>query len=79
MLMLVLASSLLVTFIGAAVGLLLASVFAGRMAQALQQFFPSLGMPANTFVIGALLALFLGALAGALPSAQVWPSIAGSW
>jgi putative ABC transport system permease protein len=68
----VIAEALLVTLLGAAVGLLLAAAFSRTMAQALQQFFPSLGMPADTFAIGALLAVILGALAAALPSTQVW-------
>ena len=68
----VIAEALLVTLLGAAVGLLLAASVSDVIAQGLQQFFPSLGMPANTFVIGGVLALFLGTLAAALPSAQVW-------
>lgn len=69
---LVLAESLLLTVIGAAIGLGIAALAANGLGKAMQQFFPLLGMPTSTFVIGAALALGLGALAGALPCAQAW-------
>lgn len=69
---LVLAESLLLTVIGAAIGLGIAAMAASGLGKAMQQFFPLLGMPTSTFIIGAALALGLGALAGALPCAQAW-------
>lgn len=68
----VLAEALLLTLLGAAIGLGLASLLSVGLAQALAQFFPALGMPPSTFAIGAAIAVVLGALAGALPSAQAW-------
>jgi putative ABC transport system permease protein len=44
--LLVLAEALLITVIGGAIGLGLATVTAAGMAQALQQFFPFLSVPA---------------------------------
>lgn len=69
---LVLAESMLLTILGAAIGLALASVAAVGIGKALAQYFPTLGMPASTFVVGAALALILGAIASALPAAQAW-------
>ncbi|HEU4486931.1 MAG TPA: FtsX-like permease family protein [Povalibacter sp.] len=68
----VLAESMLLTVLGAAIGLGLAALLSGALAQMLQQFFPALGMPPVTYVIGAVIALLLGALAGALPATQAW-------
>jgi putative ABC transport system permease protein len=68
----VLAEALLLTVLGAVIGLGIAAMVAMGLGQAIQQFFPTLGMPANTYVIGAVLAVGLGALAGALPCAQAW-------
>jgi putative ABC transport system permease protein len=67
---LVMGESLLITLLGAIIGLALSALFAEALGQAIQQFFPSLGIPPNTFITGALLAIVLGALAGALPCAQ---------
>ncbi|HEY6642002.1 ABC transporter permease [Povalibacter sp.] len=68
----VLAEALLLTVLGAAIGLGVAAMAAMSLGQAIQQFFPTLGMPANTYIIGAVLAIGLGAIAGALPCAQAW-------
>jgi putative ABC transport system permease protein len=68
----VLAESLLLTILGAAIGLGIAALAATGLAKTMQQFFPTLGMPPSTFAIGAVLAVGLGALAGALPCAQAW-------
>ena len=68
----VLAESLLLTILGAVIGLAVATAAASGLGKAMQQFFPALGMPSSTYVIGAILALGLGALAGALPCAQAW-------
>jgi putative ABC transport system permease protein len=69
---LVLAESTLLTVLGAALGLALASVAAIGIGKALAQYFPTLGMPASTFAVGAVLAVLLGALASALPATQAW-------
>jgi putative ABC transport system permease protein len=37
-----------------------------------QNYFPTLGMPANTYAIGASLAVGLGALSAALPCFQAF-------
>lgn len=68
----VLAEALLITLLGAAIGLGIAALVSAGLGQAIQQFFPSLGMPASTYTIGAVLAVILGTLAGALPCAQAW-------
>ena len=68
----VLAESLLLTLLGAAIGLLFASFASIGLGKAVQSFFPALGMPADTYPIGVALALILGALAGALPCIQAW-------
>jgi putative ABC transport system permease protein len=68
----VLAEALLLTVLGAVIGLGIAAMVAMGLGQAIQQFFPTLGMPANTYIIGAVLAIVLGTLAGALPCAQAW-------
>lgn len=69
---LVMGESLLITLLGAAMGLLLAAMVSQALGDAIQQFFPSLGMPSVTVAYGALLAVVLGAMAGALPCAQAW-------
>jgi putative ABC transport system permease protein len=69
---LVLAESLLLTVMGAAIGLGIAALAAQGLAKALAQFFPALGLPPETFVLGGVIAVVLGAIAGALPSAQAW-------
>ena len=69
---LVIGEALLLTLLGAAVGLLVASGASVGLGQALQNFFPALGMPASTFTIGFSLALLLGIIASALPAAQAW-------
>lgn len=66
----VLAEALLLTAMGGIIGLLLAGAVTKALAVSLQQFFPVLGMPAKTYVIGALLILLLGGLAALLPCWQ---------
>lgn len=68
----VLAEALLITLLGAAIGLGIAALVSAGLGQAIQQFFPSLGMPTSTYTIGAVIAVILGTLAGALPCAQAW-------
>ncbi len=67
---LVLGEALLVTALGGAIGLGLAALTSLGMAQAVAQFFPVLGMPSSTYVIGAGLIVVLGAIAAALPCVQ---------
>ncbi|HLS80947.1 MAG TPA: ABC transporter permease [Steroidobacter sp.] len=69
---LVLAEAMLVTLLGAAIGLTLASLAVNALAQAVQQYFPLLGLPNSTYALGAALAIGLGAAAAALPCAQAW-------
>ncbi|HWK74068.1 MAG TPA: ABC transporter permease [Povalibacter sp.] len=64
------AEALLVTAIGGAIGLGLAALFSEGLSKALKQFFPSLGLPPSTYVIGALLIVVLGSIAAILPSLQ---------
>lgn len=68
----VLGEALLLTLLGAAIGLGLASVAAAALATMLSQYLPAIGMPAETVVWGVLIAIVLGALASALPSTQAW-------
>lgn len=68
----VLAEALLITLLGAAIGLAVAALASNGLGQLMQQYFPTLGMPASTYTIGAAIAIVLGALAGALPCAQAW-------
>jgi putative ABC transport system permease protein len=67
---LVIGEALLVTALGAGIGLVLAQLASFGMAQGLAQFFPVLGMPTFTWGVGAVLVLVLGGLAAAQPSMQ---------
>ena len=67
---LVIGEALLVTALGAAVGLGLAALTSVGMAKGLAQFFPVLGMPATTYAVGAVLVVVLGGLAATQPSMQ---------
>ncbi|MGH8178939.1 MAG: ABC transporter permease [Steroidobacter sp.] len=67
---LVLGESLLITALGGAIGLALAALFATALGASLQQFFPVIGIPPSTYVVGVVLILVLGVLAAALPSYQ---------
>jgi putative ABC transport system permease protein len=69
---LVIGEALLLTLLGAAVGLTLGAMMSVGLAQRLSQFFPALGTPPSTFVYGALIAIVLGVLASAIPAAQAW-------
>lgn len=69
---LVMSEALLVTLLGAMVGLGLSGLASMLLGQKIQQFFPSLGMPPDTYAVGALLAAGLGALSGAVPCMQAW-------
>ncbi len=69
---LVLAEALLITILGGAIGLLLASVIAKGAAAALEQFLPFFDVPTQTYVIGVGVMLALGLLSGALPAVQAF-------
>jgi putative ABC transport system permease protein len=69
---LVIGEALLITFLGATIGLLIASGASISLGQALQNFFPSLGMPSSTFAIGFCIALVLAFVASVLPATQAW-------
>jgi putative ABC transport system permease protein len=69
---LVLGESLLITAIGGLIGLALSSVMAQLVAKVAQQFFPTLGMPAEAWIIGGILIVVLGVLAGLLPCTQAF-------
>jgi putative ABC transport system permease protein len=66
---LVLAESLLITVLGAALGLLLARVaFLGR--NPLNAFFPGFGVTGETIALGIAIAVLLGLVSGAVPALQ---------
>ncbi len=69
---LVLLEGLAITVIGGALGLWSGDAVARSIGARLAQYLPLMFMPPNAFVIGALLAVGLGALSCALPCAQVW-------
>jgi putative ABC transport system permease protein len=69
---LVLVEGLALTVIGGALGLWLGDTVARSIGVSLQQYLPLMFMPPHAFVIGAALAVGLGALSCALPCAQVW-------
>jgi putative ABC transport system permease protein len=69
---LVLGEALLITAIGGVIGLALATVLAGAVAKVAQQFFPTLGMPADAWIIGGVLIVVLGLLAALLPCTQAF-------
>jgi putative ABC transport system permease protein len=68
----VVGESLLMTLLGASLGLGMATLVASLLGSLVQQFFPNLGMPSDTFVIGAGIALGLGLLSSILPCTRVW-------
>jgi putative ABC transport system permease protein len=68
----VLAEAILLMLIGAAVGLGLASVASVGIAKMLAQYFPTIGLPGSALLSGCAIAVFLGAIASALPATQVW-------
>jgi putative ABC transport system permease protein len=69
---LVLTESFVITALGGAIGLGLAALTADSMSAALAQYFPVLGIPSSTYVIGAALIVVLSVLAALLPSAEAW-------
>jgi putative ABC transport system permease protein len=69
---LVLGEAILITTLGAVLGLGVATLFAAVIGKAMQQFFPSVGMPPETYTLGAVIAVALGALSAALPCFQAF-------
>jgi len=69
---LVLCEALLLTLLGAVLGLALADVLALLLAVIRPDMFPPTGMPVQTFGSGVIIALTLGALAAVLPSIRAW-------
>jgi putative ABC transport system permease protein len=68
--MMIIGESILVTALGGYIGLAFAALVGEAMGKGLQQFFPVLGMPAWTWLVGTALILILGGIAAALPCAQ---------
>lgn len=68
--MMILGEAILITGLGAVIGLGLSALAGKGLGAALAQFFPVLGMPSSSWGIGAVLVLLLGGLAAALPCAQ---------
>lgn len=66
----VLGEALLVTALGGVIGLALAALFSTLLSSAVAQLFPVLGMPASTYAVGAVLIIFLGAIAAVMPCVQ---------
>ncbi|MEI6460035.1 MAG: FtsX-like permease family protein [Pseudomonadota bacterium] len=69
-LVLVLAESLLITGVGAALGLFLATAATSGLGAALRSFLPHFEIPARAYGIAVLYALGLGLAAGVLPARQ---------
>ena len=63
---------LVVTVVGGAIGLWSGDAVARTIGKSLAQFLPLMYTPPSAFVIGALLAVGLGALSCALPCVQLW-------
>jgi putative ABC transport system permease protein len=69
---LVLTESFVITALGGAIGLGLSALATSSMADMLAQYFPILGVPSSTYVIGGVLIVVLSVLAALLPSAEAW-------
>jgi len=68
----VLAESLLITFIGGGIGLLLGGMFAKGIGEQTKQFLPLMHVPPSAYVLGVVCMVVLGVLSGALPCWQAW-------
>ena len=69
-LVMILAESILLAFLGGMLGLLLAWVLIGGAASQVQAFLPGFKMPVSVWMNGALAIAILGLLAGLLPAIQ---------
>lgn len=67
---LIIAEAILVTALGGLIGLGLAALASKGIGAAVAQFFPVLGMPPATWVVGVVLIVLLGGLAAAIPCTQ---------
>ncbi|MEO8018562.1 MAG: ABC transporter permease [Pseudomonadota bacterium] len=65
---LVLLEALLLTFTGGLVGLSLAFLIAGGLAEQIKDFFPLFRVGSSTFIVGAVLMLAFGVITGAWPA-----------
>jgi putative ABC transport system permease protein len=72
MLTLVLAESVLVTTLGGALGLILATFASNAARSSLQQYLPMMMMTTGAYLSGAALIALLGLLSGAIPAWQAW-------
>ena len=70
--MLILIESFLITLMGGAVGLGLATLMADGMGQVLQQYFPVIGVPSEAYATSAGLIVILSVIAALVPSTQAW-------
>ena len=69
---LILAESLLITFIGGLIGLGLGALAVKGIAQAVKQFLPLMLVPLHAYALGLTCMVLLGVLSGALPCWQAW-------
>jgi len=69
---LVLAESLLITTIGATIGMLLARTLAAGVRRAMQQYLPLMEIPPGAYLAALALTILLGLVAGALPAWSAW-------
>jgi putative ABC transport system permease protein len=69
---LVLAESLLVTTLGGALGLALATLGSNAARASLQQYLPMMMMTAGAYISASVLIVLLGLLSGAIPAWQAW-------
>jgi putative ABC transport system permease protein len=68
----VLAESLLITFIGGLLGMSLGSLFVKLIAEQTKQFLPLMHVPPSAYLLGLACMALLGVLSGALPCWQAW-------
>ena len=69
---LVLAESLLITFLGGLLGLGIGSLLVRAIGNAVKQYLPLLQLPASAYVLGVACIVLLGTLSGVLPCWQAW-------
>ena len=69
---LVLAESLLITFIGGLLGMLLGTLAVKGVAHAVKQFLPLMSVPPSAYLLGLICMTILGVISGALPGWQAW-------
>lgn len=70
--LLVVGEALLLTLLGAVIGLAIATPLSTGIGKAVENFFPSLGMPAGTYAIGFAIAVVLALLCSILPGVRAW-------